>query len=169
MFDIVIKNGLICDGTGGPIYLADIGITGDVITYIGEISLTDDDGKDCKVIDAAGKTVTPGFIDPHTHVDQSILTAPAMEPYLKQGVTTVVTGNCGYGMAPQGEEVFYCSDLDQEFLNLAGADPFALLSLLFDREKAAAAYEKRYGVRLDWRSFDAFNRKCDELTHRIFG
>ena len=46
----------------------------------------------------------------------------------------------------------------------AGADPFALLSLLFDREKAAAAYEKRYGVRLDWRSFDAFNRKCDELT-----
>ena len=163
MFDIVIKNGLICDGTGGSIYLADIGITGDVITYIGEISLTDDDSKDCKVIDAAGKTVTPGFIDPHTHVDQSILTAPAMEPYLKQGVTTVVTGNCGYGIAPQGEEVFYCSDLDQEFLNLAGADPFALLSLLFDREKAAAAYQKRYGVRLDWRSFDAFNRKCDEL------
>ncbi|WP_419024929.1 N-acyl-D-amino-acid deacylase family protein [Emergencia sp.] len=163
MFDIVIKNGLICDGTGGPIYLADMGITGDVITYIGEIPLADEVGEDCKVIDAAGKTVTPGFIDPHTHVDQSILTAPTMEPYLKQGVTTVVTGNCGYGMAPQGEEVFYCSDLDQEFLNLAGADPFALLSLLFDREKAADAYEKRYGVRLDWRSFDEFNQKCDSL------
>lgn len=163
MFDIVIKNGLICDGTGGPIYPADIGIIGDVITYIGEIPLTDDGGEGCKVIDAAGNTVTPGFIDPHTHVDQSILAAPAMEPYLKQGVTTVVTGNCGYGMAPQGEEVFYCSDLDQEFLDLAGADPFALLSLLFDREKAAAAFAKRYAVQLDWRSFDEFNQKCDSL------
>ncbi len=64
MFDIVIKNGLICDGTGGSIYLADIGITGDVITYIGEISLTDDDSKDCKVIDAAGKDCDTWFHRP---------------------------------------------------------------------------------------------------------
>lgn len=162
MFDLVIKDGLICDGTGGPVYQADIAITGDTITYIGEISL-EEDGKGCRVIDAAGKTVTPGFIDPHTHVDQSVLTAPQMEPYLKQGVTTVVTGNCGYGMAPQGEEVFYCSDLDQGFLDLAGADPFEQLELIFDREKAEVAFKKRYGIDLDWRSFDEFNQKCDRL------
>lgn len=159
MFDVVLKNGLICDGTGRPAYRADVGISGDKISCIGEIERTA--GR--RVIEAEGKTVTPGFIDPHTHVDQSVLTAPQMEPYLKQGVTTVVTGNCGYGMAPQGEEVFYCSDLDQEFLSLAGGDTFQTLSLLFDRRKAEAALGKRYQIQLDWHSFGEFNQKCDRL------
>ena len=119
--DLLIKNGTVCDGTGAPAFTADIGITGDKITYIGR-ELSEAGQQAGQVIDASELTVTPGFIDPHTHVDQSVLTDPAMEPYLKQGVTTVVTGNCGYGMAPQSDEVFYCSIMDEDFLSLSGAD-----------------------------------------------
>lgn len=83
MFDILIQNGLICDGTGRPSYQADIGITGDKITDIGNL----ENQTAAKIIDAAGKTVTPGFIDPHTHVDLSVLEEPAMEPYLRQALS----------------------------------------------------------------------------------
>lgn len=162
MFDLLIKNGTVCDGTGAPAFTADIGITGDKITYIGR-ELSEAGQQAGQVIDASGLTVTPGFIDPHTHVDQSVLTDPAMEPYLKQGVTTVVTGNCGYGMAPQSDEVFYCSIMDEDFLSLSGADVNEQLSLFFKRDKAEEAFSRRYGVRPDWNTFAQFNERCENL------
>lgn len=159
MFDILIKNGFICDGSGEPGYYADIGIKGDRIAYIG----TEPEADGRRVLDASGKTVTPGFIDPHTHVDLSVLAAPEMEPYLKQGVTTVVTGNCGYGMAPQGKDIFYCSDMNERFLALAGAKAEDPLPLFFDKEAAGKALEVCYGVKADWITFDDFNRRCSSL------
>lgn len=166
MLDILIQNGWVCDGTGKPGYAADIGITGDVITYIRK----DEEGGSAEkpaavqVIDAKGKTVTPGFIDPHTHVDMSVLSEPAMEPYLKQGVTTVVTGNCGYSPAPQGAETLYYSDLDLAFLEEAGAGDEDMNPLIFDREQGAAALKHRYGVTLDWNTFDEFTAKCEQMS-----
>ena len=68
MFDVIIKNGTIIDGTGTSGVKADIGITGDAITAIGEIGSTAE-----TVVDATGKVVTPGFIDLHTHSDSSFL------------------------------------------------------------------------------------------------
>ena len=164
MFDLVIKNGRVCDGTGTPSYLADIGVTGDRITRIRRREDGDTGTLTAKtVIDAEGMVITPGFIDPHTHVDLSVLMQPAMEPYLRQGVTTVVTGNCGYSIAPQGEETLYFSDMDMEFLEKAGALEEDLNPLIFDRDKGAAALAGRYGVTLDWQSFDQFNEKCGAL------
>lgn len=121
-FDIIIKNGVICDGTGAPSYTADIGITGSTISYIGDLR-----GSEAgQIIDVADKTITLGFIDPHTHVDMSLFIAPQMEPYLKQGVTTVVTGNCGHGSAPSGKEIFYGMILDSDYLDDIGADEMGL-------------------------------------------
>ncbi len=104
-FDVIIKNGLVYDGTLNPPYLADIGIHKDRIKTIGNVA-----GEASKIIDARGLIVTPGFIDIHTHCDLTFKRTgikrylayilPSWKGnynYLYQGVTTVVSGNCGYG------------------------------------------------------------------------
>jgi len=94
-FDILIKNGKIVDGTGNPWFYGDIGITGNTIAEIGDLS-----GKTAaKTIDASGLVVSPGFIDMHTHCDEGLerSDANANLNYLIQGTTMVVTGNCGGG------------------------------------------------------------------------
>ena len=69
MFDILIKNGTVCDGTGAPCFRADIGVSGDRIADVG----TGCREQAARGIDAAGKVVTPGFIDSHTHADLSLI------------------------------------------------------------------------------------------------
>ncbi len=94
-FDILIKNGKIVDGGGNPWFYGDIGITGDTITEIGDLT-----GKTAdKTIDAKGLVVSPGFIDMHTHCDNGLgeVDSKANLNYLIQGTTTVVTGACGSG------------------------------------------------------------------------
>ncbi len=90
-FDILITNGTVIDGSGKKAFKADVGITGDRIAAVGNLrnSIADE------IIDAEGLTVAPGFIDVHTHCDRGILALPSNENYIKQGVTTVVGGNCG--------------------------------------------------------------------------
>ena len=94
-YDIIIRNGLIYDGSGGNAFIADIGISEGIIKNIGR-GLNSQDGL---VIDAEGMIVCPGFIDIHTHCDEQIMDKGmnSLKNYLMQGVTTVVTGNCGDG------------------------------------------------------------------------
>jgi N-acyl-D-amino-acid deacylase len=94
--DTLIYGGTVIDGTNSARYRADIGIVGDRIVAIGDLS-----GVAAKTrIDASGKIVAPGFIDSHTHDDQALLSKPDMIYKISQGVTTVVTGNCGISIAP---------------------------------------------------------------------
>ncbi|MFC1477043.1 amidohydrolase family protein [candidate division KSB1 bacterium] len=94
-YDIVLRNGTVIDGTGEARYDADIGIMNGAIEDIGNL----DDVKGTLIIDAQGKYIVPGFIDMHTHGDRNIVSEDRKQAinYLMQGVTTIVTGNCGGG------------------------------------------------------------------------
>ncbi len=92
--DIVIRNGLIVDGTGTEGYQADISVSGGVISEIGK-GLNGN-----REIDASGQVVSPGFIDIHTHYDAQVFWDPALTPSSPHGVTSVVAGNCGFSIAP---------------------------------------------------------------------
>jgi N-acyl-D-aspartate/D-glutamate deacylase len=93
--DLVIRNGTVVDGTGGPPRRADVAVEGQRIVAVG-----DDIGTGRREIDADGMLVTPGFIDPHTHYDGQATWDPLLAPSSHHGVTTVAMGNCGVGFAP---------------------------------------------------------------------
>ncbi len=95
MYDLVIRNGRVVDGSGMPAYSADVAVIGDRIAKIGRIA---QQGR--REIDAAGKVVAPGFIDPHTHFDAQLLWDGYAKPALSHGVTTIVSGNCSLSLAP---------------------------------------------------------------------
>jgi N-acyl-D-aspartate/D-glutamate deacylase len=94
--DILIRNASVLDGSGADPAIVDVALRGDRICEIGP-SLT---VRARTTVDAEGMTLTPGFIDVHTHDDTSVIRTPAMLPKLSQGVTTVIVGNCGISAAP---------------------------------------------------------------------
>ncbi len=96
MFDILIRNGRIIDGTGLPWFRGDIGITGDRITAVGATR----NASAKQTLDAAGKIVCPGFVDAHVHGDLPLLADPLHEQSVRQGVTTHVIGQDGVAFAP---------------------------------------------------------------------
>ena len=100
MLDIKIAGGQIVDGTGAAAVRADLGITGDTITAVGDLE-REPAGR---TIDAAGLTITPGFIDVHTHSDWRLWGNRRAESKIRQGVTTEVVGNCGFSPAPVSDE-----------------------------------------------------------------
>ncbi|MCL4561278.1 MAG: D-aminoacylase [Chloroflexi bacterium] len=96
MLDKLIRNGQVLDGTGKRGYAADVAIQGDRIVDVGHLP-----GAQAEVvIDASGKVVAPGFIDMHSHADMLLPVAPDAESLIHQGITTVVTGQCGASPAP---------------------------------------------------------------------
>src|SRR5690349_19735531 len=90
-FDLLLTGGTVVDGTGGPTYVADVGIVGESIAAVGAIP----SGRAKRSIDAKGLHVAPGFVDIHTHSDSTVLRHPTCDSRVLQGVTTEVTGNCG--------------------------------------------------------------------------
>ena len=96
MFDVVITRGIVVDGSGKPGYPADVGILGGKIEAIGDLS----QAETARVIDASGLTVSPGFIDSHTHSYASLLTNPQHAQGLRQGITTEILGQDGLSYAP---------------------------------------------------------------------
>ncbi len=95
-FDLLIRNATIIDGTGAPRFAGDIGVRGDRIARVGDLS----GQHGTEEIDLAGAIAAPGFIDAHTHDDRFMLSSPDMTPKVSQGVTTVIGGNCGVSLAP---------------------------------------------------------------------
>jgi N-acyl-D-amino-acid deacylase len=131
--DIVIKNGTLIDGTGAPGRRADVAISGGKIAGLGEAS-----GPARRTIDAEGLVVAPGFIDPHTHYDAQICWDGATTPSSWHGVTTVVMGNCGVGIAPCRPEA---REIAMRDLVNVEAIPFEVL---------------KAGITWDWESFPEY-------------
>ncbi|MGH7839657.1 MAG: N-acyl-D-amino-acid deacylase family protein [Candidatus Binataceae bacterium] len=132
-YDLLIRDGTVVDGTGRPGFRAHIGIRAGTIAMIGKTSERGD-----HEIDADGLIVSPGFIDPHTHYDGQICWDPTVSASSWHGVTTVMMGNCGVGLAP-------CRPADREIatwdlVNVEGI-PFEVL---------------KRGVTWDWESFPQF-------------
>jgi N-acyl-D-amino-acid deacylase len=90
-FDLMIAGGRVLDGTGRPSFIADVAVSGGRVAAIGRL----DRSRAGRVLEAEGLAVAPGFIDIHTHCDRDIVDLPLAENYIRQGVTTVIGGNCG--------------------------------------------------------------------------
>jgi N-acyl-D-amino-acid deacylase len=133
MYDLLITNGTIIDGTGAPRFKADVAVQGGKITSIGKSN-----GSAATVIDAAGRIVCPGFVDPHTHYDAQITWDRVLSSSAEHGVTTVVMGNCGVGIAP-------CKPSDREWL----ADDLVTVEGI-DKEVLTA------GVTWEWETFPEY-------------
>ena len=95
-YDMIVSSGLVVDGTGGKPFNADVAVEDGRIAGIGDLR-----NSSCnRRISAKGKCVAPGFIDAHAHDDRVLLSSPDMKCKISQGVTTVITGNCGISLAP---------------------------------------------------------------------
>jgi N-acyl-D-aspartate/D-glutamate deacylase len=119
-YDLVVRNGHLVDGSGGPAFEADVAVKDGQIAAVGKFS-----GSGRDEIDAKGKLVTPGFVDIHTHYDGQVTWGERMQPSSLHGVTTAVMGNCGVGFAPCRPE-----DHDRLIRLMEGVEdiPFAVLA-----------------------------------------
>jgi N-acyl-D-aspartate/D-glutamate deacylase len=110
-FDLLLRGGTVVDGTGSPPRRADVGVLGDRILAIDDLSAVDERDV-ASVIDATGLVVTPGFVDPHGHSDGSLFVDGGLVSHLRQGYTTQLSGNCGDTLAP-------LTDAGRELVELA--------------------------------------------------
>src|SRR5262245_33977437 len=94
--DLIIRNGLVVDGDGGPPRHADVAVADGRVVEVGAKL----GGDATRVLDAEGHVVAPGWIDPHTHFDGQVSWDDRLDPSFGHGVTTVIMGNCGVGFAP---------------------------------------------------------------------
>src|SRR4030088_317113 len=134
-YDLLIRNGTVVDGTGASRFAADVGIAGARITAIGTIPAA---ASAAQVIDAQGKIVCPGFIDPHTHYDPQITWDNVLASSSEHGITTIMMGNCGVGVAP-------CRPADRDLMiqDLVNVESMSQEVL-------------RAGIKWDWETFPQY-------------
>ncbi|MCZ4298201.1 N-acyl-D-amino-acid deacylase family protein [Henriciella marina] len=144
-FDLVIAGGFIADGTGSPGCYGDVGIVGDEIVAVGDLR-----GRSAKrTIDAIGKIVAPGFVTQHTHYDAALFWDPYCLDAGRNGVTTVVNANCGFGVAP-----------------VRNQDRDRIMGMLETTEQIPVAHQKA-ALPWDWESFPDFMDRIRSLPKGV--
>ncbi|HUC32407.1 MAG TPA: amidohydrolase family protein, partial [Ilumatobacteraceae bacterium] len=142
MLDLVIRDGLIVDGSGLPARRGDVSIHNGRIVAVGGRA-----AEAHTVLDAAGKVVSPGFIDPHTHYDAQLCFDPYAFPAIEHGITTVVPGNCSLSLAP---------------LRTEQRDAFSRMFRLIEEMPEAA-----FDAGVDWRWGEGFGGWLDALAGNV--
>lgn len=143
-YDLVIRGGTVVDGTGAPRRQADVAVEGDRIAEVGRVSSR---GK--REIDAAGKVVTPGFVDIHTHLDAQIAWDPIASSSCYHGITSVVLGNCGVTFAP-------CRPEDREYL-----------ANLMESVEDIPAESIRQGLPWEWETYGEYLDAVDGMPKGV--
>ena len=143
-YDLLIKNGMVVDGSGGARFRADVGVREGRIAAIGRIN-----ERAKRTLDAEGQVVTPGFVDGHTHMDAQVFWDPIGASSCYHGITSVVMGNCGFTLAPCRQ-----SEADFVFRNLERAEDIS-------REAMLAGIDWR------WESFPEFLDAVEALPKGI--
>jgi N-acyl-D-aspartate/D-glutamate deacylase len=143
-YDLVIRNGTICDGTGGKRFEADIAVHNGRIAEVGRVA-----GNGREEIDANEKIVTPGFVDIHTHYDGQATWDERLTPSSWHGVTTAVMGNCGVGFAP-------CRTQDHD-----------MLIRLMEGVEDIPGVVLTEGLKWNWETFPEFLNALEERPHDI--
>jgi len=154
-YDILIKNGLIVDGSGSSAFKGSVAIKDERISEIGEIK-----GSAEKEIDAKGLIVTPGWIDVHNHGDMTIYYYPKADGYVRQGITTFVGGNCGSSPGPYGDLISVGMGVGEIITNI-GPDMYYPNST-FPRDVVNAEHKKIFGWEIDWRTLGEFFTKLEK-------
>ena len=144
-YDLVIRNGMVVDGSGGARYRGDVGVSDGRITRIGRLA-----GAAAKrTVDAEGHVVTPGFVDGHTHMDAQVFWDPLGSCSCYHGVTTAVMGNCGFTLAPCRQ-----SEADLVFRNLERAEDISRDAMLA-------------GIDWQWETYPEYMAVVDRLPKGI--
>ena len=125
MTELIVRNAMVLDGTGSPAAMADVAVDGGRIPQVATTGLADGATRE---IDAAGLHLAPGFIDTHAHDDGAFLRHPGMEFKLAQGVTSVVSGNCGFSAVPADPDVDSAAASAHKFHGPRGVGFLALSS-----------------------------------------
>ena len=146
MYDLVIRNGKLVDGTGSAARLADIAVRDGIIVSVGEVTAAGD-----REIDAAGLIVCPGWVDTHSHMDGQATWDPLLSPALNHGITTLVMGNCGVGFAP--------CEPDQSARD-------AMIAVMEDVEDIPGAALDE-GITWEWESFPEYLNALDRFPRAI--
>ena len=137
MFDVVIRGGMVLDGTGAPAFRADVGLSGGQVTAVGSL----DSAQGATEIGAAGRYVLPGFIDAHVHADAAVFDPEMQQAALRQGVTTLLLGQDGLSFAPASPGTIdyvtrYFAPVNGPYPALDGSQPVSVADLL-------AGYDRR--------------------------
>ena len=140
MLDLIIRNGTIIDGSGLPRYAGDVGVRDGRLASVGRRL---GDAEALTVVDAAGKVVAPGFVDPHTHYDAQLCFDPYAYPAIEHGITSVVTGNCSLSLAP---------------VRPAHRERFSKMFRLIEEMP-----EEAFDVGVDWRWGESFGGMLDAV------
>jgi len=144
MYDLLIRNGMVVDGSGGTRYRADVAVKDGRIARIGRLN-----ERAKQVIDADGQVVSPGFVDGHTHMDAQVFWDPIGQCSCYHGVTSVVMGNCGFSLAPCKQ-----SEADYVFRNLERAEDISRDAMLA-------------GIKWSWETFPEFMDAVDRTPKGI--
>jgi N-acyl-D-aspartate/D-glutamate deacylase len=154
MFDILIKDALIVDGSGKKAFKGSLGIKDGKIEAVGAL-----EAEAKMVIEAEGLMAAPGFVDIHSHGDETLLLYPKAQSHLMQGVTTIVGGNCGFSPAPLGKW-WLLSFWEFDWWHKIA--PYKYYEPILQPLDKVVPFIRKHGIEVDWRNFGQFLDKIEK-------